>query len=40
MQLVPERAEPREGKVGIGMTTQPDSHLGHQQLDQCNASPG
>jgi hypothetical protein len=40
MQLVPERAEPREGKVGIGMTAQPDSHVGHQQLDQCNASPG
>jgi hypothetical protein len=33
----PSRAR---GKVGIGMTAQPDSHVGHQQLDQCNASPG
>jgi len=29
-----------KGNVGIGTTAQPDSHVGHQQLDQCNASPG
>jgi hypothetical protein len=41
MQLVPERAEPREEEGGIGATAQPDSHVvGRQQLDQCNASPG
>jgi hypothetical protein len=34
VQLAPEGAEPREGKVGIGMAAQPDSRIGHRQPDQ------
>jgi hypothetical protein len=34
MQLSPELAEPREGKVGIGMAAQPDSRIGPRRPDQ------
>jgi hypothetical protein len=34
VQLGPERAEPRQGEVGIGMAAQPDSHISHRQPDQ------
>jgi hypothetical protein len=34
MQLVAERAEQREGEVGIGMTAQPDPPDGYRQPDQ------
>ena len=34
VQLGPERGQPDEGKVGVDMAAQPDSHLGHRQPDQ------
>jgi hypothetical protein len=33
VQLAPEAAEPRQGKVGIGMTAQPDGLTTHRQLE-------
>jgi hypothetical protein len=33
VQLGPERTEPREGEVGIGMAAQPASYWGHRQSE-------